>query len=113
MAERNGTCRICLHEGKLTRHHLIPRAQLIRKRIAGSRLNVVLLCAHCHRRVDNSPRTNELRTDYRRRLRLALTDTEVAYVRKQRGQQWLDHHYPLDTYQHDIARPLRRRPEMA
>ncbi len=98
-------CRMCLRTARvrpLTRHHLVPESwfrqqPLALKMIRNAHANIVPLCRSCHDRVDNYATEEELRdrVEARRHLRRSLTQQEIAFAIQVRGQDWLDHHYPL------------------
>lgn len=99
-----GCCRLCekteaerrrdreyrAERWRITRHHMIPRADGGRNDAE----NIIPLCRSCHDLIDKKPLAKRIR--HRADLRARLTDAEVAYLREKRGDVWLARHYPED-----------------
>ncbi len=110
-----GSCRICGESNRTTAHHLIPlRWFRFRPGRIGrnSQLNVVPLCAICHRVVDGhisgSIANRKARQLWARaQLRAQLSDLEISYVTSLRGLNWLNATYPEVVITHDKSKLSR------
>lgn len=105
-----GHCRMCGRRGSeelqpqsvrfLTRHHLVPRRwfrrhPLLQRLYANVDANIVPLCRPCHDMV-------ECDLGARRMLRHVLTQAEIAFCIQLRGEEWLEHRYPLRALAHPV-----------
>lgn len=104
--EREIICRQCgltwTMRRRRTRHHLVPQSWFLgfdpdhaMRALVHARSNLVPLCRDCHDKVDS--RHPVVRGWARARLRLVLTQQEVAFVIAVAGRSWLEREYPLDS----------------
>lgn len=91
-------CRLCDSQERLTRHHLVPQAWFMQRKLElrvlrNANANIIPLCEPCHRVVD-SYADPVGRLKKRAAIRCALGSNEVAFILQLRGQSWFDREYP-------------------
>lgn len=94
-----GCCRLCRSGENLTRHHLVPQAWFVQRKLElkvlrNANANIVPLCRACHEVLDG--REPVPRLQKRSTLRERLYSNEVAFILQVRGKDWLNHHYPVN-----------------
>lgn len=97
--QQEGRCRLCSAGDELTRHHLVPMAWFLQRKLElrtlrNANANIVPLCRDCHEIVDG--REPVPRLQKRSALRAALYSNEVAFILQVRGKPWFDSHYPVN-----------------